>query len=290
MIKGQGRFNLYVAKKIAANSRKGFLEYCKTALFEVGNNSKNNPAPKIFSFSGNAYFEEQLFSIAQYVKYVGLPNKWLIVNDGTYNSQQIDFLQKFPFVKVVEFDWVQNSKFELLHKYACKHVWAKIFYAYFNFLDNLTETTIYLEADVLVFDKYSYYSHLFKNKNWYLADTGPHFDSYFYQHNKLPMFDVNNGFAIYNSRPPIEIAYDYLISRFEQGNFEYFTPQSAMQLMISEDKSASFLDPRYFVVNCSDHFKIGIDHHPKTIALRHFVGPVRHKMWQYPWKKVLGIN
>lgn len=289
MIKGQGRFNLYVAKKIAANSRKYFLAYCKTTILEAEKNSATKTDVKIFSFSGNAYFQEQLFSIAQYVKKVGVPNQWLIVNDGTYNLKQIDFLQNFPFVKVVEFDWVQNTKFELLRKYANKHVWAKIFYAYFNFLDNLTETTIYLEADILVFDKFNYYCHLFKSKNWYLADTGPHFDSYYYQDNKLPMFDVNNGFAIYNSRPPIEIAYEYLTSRFEQGNFEYFTPQGAMQLMIAEDKSANFLDPRYFVVNCSDHFKIGKDFRAESLALRHFVGPVRHKMWQYSWKKVLGV-
>jgi len=286
-IKGQGRFNVFVAKRFSASSRNAFLDEVMGVSVDRSGNSEKQLSVRIFSFSGRSYFNEQLYSILQFLHTVGSPKQWLVVNDGTYSEDQKKQLEQFPFVTVVEFDWIKNDKFRILHEYSAKHVWAKIFYAYLCLLDDLKETTIYLEADVLVFSKFNYYLPLFNINNWYLADTGPHFDQYYLNMGKTQMFDVNNGFAIYNHRPDIEVVYNYLVDRFKENNFEYFTPQSAMQLMIEQDSFSRFLDPRYFVVNCSDHFKIGIDHDESVMALRHFVGPVRHKMWQYSWKKVL---
>lgn len=285
-IRGQGRLKKYIAKKISKYSRKNFLKkVLKGKLFDSQNEYPHFNA-RIFSFSGYNYYNEQLYSILKFLSTVGKPTEWIVVNDGTFKSEQIEQLQRFSFVKVVNFDWIENPNFHLLKEFSKKHVWAKIFYSYLCLLDDLMQTTIYLEADVLVFQKFNYYLPLFKENNWYLPDTGPHFDQYFLDAGKVQMFDVNNGFAIYNQRPDIDILYNYLVESFKENRFEYFTPQSAMQLMIEKDKHARFLDPRYFVVSCSDHFKVGIDYNESNLALRHFVGPVRHKMWQYSWKNL----
>ena len=45
-----------------------------------------------------------------------------------------------------------------------------------------------------------------------------------------------------------------------------------------------------FVVGGKDGFRLSHCVDYNEISVRHFVGPVRHKMWQYSWKKILGIK
>ena len=47
------------------------------------------------------------------------------------------------------------------------------------------------------------------------------------------------------------------------------------------------LPPNLFVVGGKDAFSFRDAFNYKNIALRHFVGPIRHKMWQHNWRKLL---
>jgi hypothetical protein len=207
----------------------------------------------------------------------------VIIDDGTYTERELTALKRFEFVTILNSLSYQPENFSELMNYAEKHVWVRLVCLYFNLLEKNVRTTLFVEADVLIGPKIKDYIHLFDNKNWHLADTGPHFDTKYYDFSNRKMFDVNNGFAIFNSVPNLQLILDYMVERLRRDEFEYFTPQSAFQLAINTDVNSSFLDPRYFVVSVTDMFKIGCDFKSENLAVRHFVGPCRHKMWQYKW-------
>ena len=286
-IKGIGRILLYLARKKSESLKKSFIVSHQDLIKKNLSASPGKFEGTLLGFSGDHYFYEQLYSSLSFIRNVGLPDKWIIVSDGTYTAKQKNILELIPNLQIVNFDEIIDKNFKMLDPLIEAHRLGKFATTYFSILNKVEERLIYMEADVLVFPSFNKYQHLFKKNNWYLTDTAPHFDSYYSEENKMPMFPVNNGFAIYNSRPPLEVACNYFVDRLKDGKFEYFTPQSASQLMIDQDTDSRFFDPRYFVVSGSDHFKFAVGHLPQNIALRHYVGPVRHKMWQTNWRDVL---
>ena len=286
-IRGLGRLLLLLSQKKSMKLKNSFIAEHKYLLQKNINDSPCNFKGTLLGYSGNNYFYEQLYSSLSFIKNVGLPEEWIIVSDGTYTIEQIKILQQIPNLRVIDFDEIFDHNFKQLKPLADGHRLGKFATTYYSLLNNIKDRIIYLEADVLVFQSFKKYIHLFDKGNWYLPDTAPHLDSAYFIKNKMPMFSVNNGFAIFNERPPLEVACNYFSDRINNGELEYFTPQSASQLMAEEDSASNFFDPRNFVVSCSDHFKFSIDHLPNNVALRHFVGPVRHKMWQTDWKDVL---
>ena len=288
-IRGVGRTLLYLARKRSESIKKSFIIQHKDLIKKNLAVSPGKFEGILLGYSGKNYFYEQLYSSLSFIKNIGLPDKWIIVSDGTYTAQQKNTLELIPNLQVVNYDVLIDKDFKTLDPLKEAHRMGQFGTTYFSILNKVNGRLIYMEADVLVFGLFNRYAHLFNTHNWYLTDTAPHFDSSYYKENQIPMFPLNNGFAIYNKRPPLEVACKYMIDRLNDGGFEYFTPQSASQLMVDKDTYSKIFDPRYFVVSGSDHFKYTIDHLPENIALRHYVGPVRHKMWQTDWREVLQV-
>lgn len=285
-VKGYGRLALFLSETYANSNFKSFNKHIKY-LIEQANRVENSIDFTIIGFSGSKYFYHQIYSILSFIMNVGVPIQFIIISDGSYSCDEKKKLEEIKRVQVIEYAQPEFKSYIRFKDLASTHVWGKVFFAYFNLLEVMKTSTIFMEADVLVYNKINAYLHLFNKKNWYLSDTGPHFDSFYEKNMNLPMFSVNNGFAIFNSKPNLNIPYNYMIERFESKTFEYFTPQSAFQMMIENDPDAIFFDPRYFIVSGKDHFSIKSAFKSSDIALRHYVGPVRHKMWQEGWTKVL---
>ena len=49
------------------------------------------------------------------------------------------------------------------------------------------------------------------------------------------------------------------------------------------------LDPRRFILDSGDQFDFSYLLPFDKIAIRHYTGPVRHKMWQAGWRNQLKI-
>jgi hypothetical protein len=284
-IKGIGRLKIEVSKIISRHNRKNFLLKCENWQQEIIKNYYSKVDFEVISLAGHNYFPEQLLSIYNFMRYVGIPNQWTIIDDGTLTDSEIDILDRFGFVSIINSVNYRGVFFEELKEFEKEHVWIRLIFAYFNVLKSTNKPTMFIEADVLVGKKIIEYLHLFRTENFYLPDTGPHFDSKYYNFGHRMMFDVNNGFAIFNHMPNLDLIVNYMVERLRRAEFEYFTPQGAFQLAINEDLNCTFLDPRYFVVSVSDMFKYSRDFNAETVAIRHFVGPCRHKMWQYEWSK-----
>jgi hypothetical protein len=282
-IKGFGRLTNFISKKIAHINRSKFIKNCSNWQVDVMKMSCDSVNLDVISVSGSNYFAEQLLSIYSFIKYIGVPHSWLVLDDGSYSDSQLVILSNFEFVSVVKCTDCRFVKFPELLALSNSNISITIMHALYNLLDEIQRTTVFIEADVLIGKKFNDYIHLFFDNNWYLPDSGPHFDLKYFNFETRKMFDINNGFTIFNQRPDSELIISYLKDSIDNDVYEYFTPQGATQLSVNYNRNSFFLDPRYFIVSVSDMFKLCRDFSCQSVALRHFVGPCRHKMWQYNW-------
>jgi len=277
-----GRFKRKWIEQIARSNQVSFLKWQKLNL----PTSTNDVEYAVISFSGSKWFADQLYSLYTFYHNVGKPQYWLIYNDGTYTDMQLQVLRKINGVTICDLDLSSGylpraalQKFPTLQKVeiVAKHVSER--------------KTIIADSDIL------FYKPFFENidsdseMNYYLVDEGNrYFDKDFLQKNPNIEYPFNFGMLILNCKFNVESIIDYIYERYNSGNLDYWSDQTAFQNLIIRNKNFQPLDKNLFKVGGSDSFDIAHCVDYNKIALRHFVGPVRHKMWQYPWKKVLGIK
>jgi hypothetical protein len=138
--------------------------------------------------------------------------------------------------------------------------------------------TILLDSDVLFFNKFEEYLPTLINKNnWYLSDLHPHFDEDY--HYKPHQNYTNSGFIVLNSSISWEQGVQYLLKRIECNlPIAHFTEQTAVEIVVKENQFR-FLDPRLFLLELKDHFTYSSIYNHRQLAIRHFVGPIRFRMW-----------
>jgi hypothetical protein len=155
-------------------------------------------------------------------------------------------------------------------------------------LPDLNKTILFTDSDILFYRNFKNFNQQFARDNWYLIDEGKGFFdiSYDLPANEEPL---NFGFLILNRPADWSYVVRYIAKRIESGQLNYWSDQTAVHLLAQQEKFTA-LPSDLFFVGGKDSFKFTHCVDYNKIALRHFVGPVRHKMWQYSWKKVLGIK
>jgi hypothetical protein len=240
----------------------------------------------VVSFSGKRDFEEQVLSILSFLRYAGKPKRWVIYSDDSHTKFHHDFISRnFDFASIER--WNKNEdKYApyaaTLDSYMKYNVLGKRMYAYANHLSD--GQIIFLDSDVV------FYSAIFEKLDivikdggsWYLPDAGwGTLDSRYKASHVPEMFQLNGGCFISSPAFSWELAYAYLQSL--NNTFEYFSDQTAFHIAFI-GQGAKPLDPRVCVLNCDDQFDFSYKYGPEEIALRHYVNPIRHKMWQKNWK------
>lgn len=277
-----GRTIRFFSESISKKNKQRFISrFNANWLNEV---SKNVDF-KVVSFSGGKQFEDQVYSIASFIKNVGKPFSWIIYNDGSYNSIQVGFLEKIQNVQVQNIDLINSAlPIKILEKQpTLKKV--EILIKHQN-----DKNTIFTDSDILFYRNFSTLFKIDSDRNYYLVDEGNgYFDEDFM--NEYPKIDspFNFGLIFSNSEIDMSSVVSYILEKIEAKKLGYWSDQTAFQKLVMQDENFCPLGKELFKVGGSDAFKISHCVDYNKIALRHFVGPVRHKMWQYPWKKVLGI-
>jgi len=177
---------------------------------------------------------------------------------------------------------------ELLHYSKTKHLGKKVFF-YLN--HPITIPTIFLDSDILFYSGFKKGIKLISTEEangWFLPDTNwGCLDSRYLATHEEQVYQVNGGFYIANkSIDNIEQALSFL--RSLDFTYEYFTDQTIMHIYCKENKFSP-LDSRMFIINTDDQFDFSYRFKPNEIAIRHYTGPVRHKMWQKSFRWHLGI-
>jgi hypothetical protein len=277
-----GRLQKLLAKQIAEVNKRKFNENLNILCEKKYDLTIDL---HVVSMSGNLFFQDQLYSILSFVSNIGKPLKWTIYSDGTYRIEQIDKLMSFQFVEVI---YRESSMSILPDNVIREHPFLKRLDYYAN--HELKGTTIFCDSDILFYGGFKNYVKTLSSKNWYLADESAiYFDEEYLELNKNNMYGVNAGFLVLNSQIDWNKALLYVKNRIDgELSIGHWTEQTAIHELIINDITFQPLDPRKFILHGKDSFTVS-SLPVGNSALRHFVGPIRHKMWQYSWKKVLGI-
>lgn len=237
----------------------------------------------VISFSGKKDFEEQILSLYSFLFYIGTPQKWILYSDGSHEEKEKKYLlEKFPFLQIK--NWDSNSTLahdDYLERYLKVSHLSKKLRAIAG--HNYQRQTIYLDSDIVLYRNASVYfnSTLLQNHFWYIPETNW---GSFREHkiNEIQeMYALNSGLLILNKNFNFGYIFDYLQSL--DSSFEYFTEQNSFNYSFKK-QNANILDPRQFVIGLGDQFDFAMAFNTEEIAARHYVTPVRHKIWQKGWK------
>ncbi len=240
---------------------------------------------ELFSFSGTSGFADQLMSLYSFVYYVGVPDRWTVYSDGTYQETHRQCLtEAFPFVDVK--DWTAHKLDTPSAALAALHQITPIARKLEVILGELTHRTvgqrlIYLDSDVVFYQHMrDYFRHAALQQGlWYVPDAIGHLSTYLPEGGPAA-HRLNSGFLVFGGAFDTSHLWQYLE---QTDHLHYFTEQLAFEHAF-QAQAAQLLDPRQFIIDTGDQFDFSYKHLPQRIALRHYTSPVRHKMWQRGWK------
>jgi hypothetical protein len=143
----------------------------------------------------------------------------------------------------------------------------------------------------LFYDKASIINILLSDEanGWFLPDDAwGCLDSRYKAENTTQLYQVNSGFFLLN-RELVNLTKGVNFLQSLNGKYEYFSEQTTYHILF-KDNNFMPLDPRIFVLNSDDQFDFSYILPRNKMAIRHYTGTVRHKMWQRDWKWQLSLK
>ncbi|TDD94674.1 hypothetical protein [Flavobacterium cellulosilyticum] len=302
---GQGGLTKKISTAIGNSNKAKFLKEVDSNLAHLLAEVNQNKviAMEVASFSSCNDYPEQLLSLLSYVRYVGIPIKWTIYSDGSHTQKQIDLVESnFNFVVFKSMNFAELSSIEHLCKdeikpyhtyildYGKKFALGRRLFYYLH--HKIEVPTLFIDSDILFYDKASLFNLILtenpKPDGWFMPDpVWGCLDSKYKEIHSEQFYQVNAGLMMLTKE--FEVLKNGL-DFFKTMNFEYeyFSDQTIFQIIL-KDNSFMPLTPKTFILDIGDQFDFSYLFKPKQMAVRHYTGPVRHKMWQNNYKWHLGL-
>lgn len=303
-LKYQGGITKRITTRIANKNRKKFANQTEDTLRSLIQKFDRRQANfELASLSSRRDFPEQLLSILSFERFVGQPISWTVCSDGSHTPGQIETLHNlFPYIKIwkINFEDPHEVKkyikaralpyFDLLFHYARNHPFGKKLFYYLNY--HIKNPTLFLDSDVLFHDfALEGFKRVerYRAPGWYLPDqVWGCLDSRYPAKDQPQAYQVNAGFFLLNQEiENLAPGMDFLKSLNE--TYENFSEQTIFHILLPDHNFMPF-DPRIFILNSGDQFDFSYIADKNKIAVRHYTGPVRHKMWQREWREVLSVD
>jgi hypothetical protein len=232
----------------------------------------------VFSFSCETLLSEQTASIRSFIRNVGVPDKFVVVSDGTYSESSASSLKQIhSCVDVVDWACVAAKVPDAVTAFAkCNPMGKKLATLISLPVDR---PTIYTDCDMLFFPHSGDLIRLVESEdgnNWYLPDCLTSLDDAFLHDESEKLNPVNAGFMVLKKRLDWSEPLERLSSYSKPG---WATEQTIVHLAMHQN-NAQPLSPDKFILNVDDQFIYRDLYAGKDIALRHYVNNVRHKFWQ----------
>lgn len=233
----------------------------------------------VYSLSCERDLPEQIASISSFIKYVGIPESFIVASDGSYSIHSCKLLEQLHnCVSVVPINQlIREDLPSTVHKYAAQHCMGKKL-ALLLSLPN-SHPTIYTDSDILFFPGANDLLSIISSgdsTSYYLPDCTNKFDSRII-YDPLEIRDpINAGFIIFKST----LDWGFALERLSKLNdsYDYFTEQTIVHLTLHHNQSRP-LDPNLYVLRVEDQFVFNDQFANKKIALRHYVNDIRYKFW-----------
>jgi hypothetical protein len=234
----------------------------------------------VFSYSNEQMLPEQVRSIRSFLRHVGRPKSFKIMSDGSHTDKSIRLLKDVdPSVAVrLAGERLPPDLPDKFRHYVTGYPTGKQLGVLMTLPAN--GPSLYADADVLFFDRADdFLSYLTRTDApaFYLADCQTcSADPRVFRSAGEEMNPVNCGFLLFLK--PLD--WSLAIERFleMEGEPNFFTNQTLAHLALHANGAGSF-DPAKYIVQLDDQFVYQDRHAGPTVALRHYVNPVRHKFW-----------
>jgi hypothetical protein len=236
----------------------------------------------VFAYSNEEMVPEQVRSLRSFLRYVGRPQSFTIVSDGSHSDDSIRLLETVdPAVSVGRAgERLPSDLPEKFRHYVTVYPMAK----QLGLLMTLPENgpSLYVDADVLFFERADdFLSYLSRTDApaFYLPDCQTcSADPRVFRTAAEELYPVNCGLLLFLKKLDWSLAIERFVEMAGEPNF--FTNQTLTHLVLHANGAKPF-DPAKYIVQLDDQFVYEDRHTSPTVALRHYVNPVRHKFWSH---------
>lgn len=233
----------------------------------------------VYYFSCERDLPEQVASIRSFIQYVGIPDKFIVVSDGSYSPTSCQLLRQIsPAVEVVPLESIVKKDLpKCVYAYADCHPLGKKLAVLISL--PIDQVTIYADSDILFFpgsEELISLVHSVDQQPRCLIDCDLALDERVLHDNFEKSNPVNSGFILLKQPLNWEVSLERFMQMKHPPN--YFTEQTMVHLTMCYNQ-AKHLCSKKFIVRVDDQF-IYLDRYAsKKVVLRHYVNPVRHKFW-----------
>ncbi|MES2307866.1 MAG: hypothetical protein V4507_03310 [Verrucomicrobiota bacterium] len=239
---------------------------------------------KFVYYTCEEHLPELILSIQSLIRYVGRPEKILIIGDGSLSPQTLLRLNQWnPVIQAMNFSQFLKPEIpsilqrhwnrgDLPGKMAIK---LSVFMSL-----PLEGTTVFLDSDIIFYPgarNHGFFITENRSGIFYLRDCGFSGEERMIYNEFEKKNPVNSGFFVLD-RP---LDWDRALKRFSElgDTFVWFVDQTSLHLAM-HDSHAEELDPQRCVLHLRDQFQFREDLIPEETVFRHYVTPVRHHLWK----------
>jgi len=231
---------------------------------------------------------EQKLSILSFLRYVGTPRSWIVVSDGSITQSQSAGLQALhPCIKMgCWVDFLCDENRECVREFGKYTSFAKKLALESNL--PFRWATVYIDSDIVFFEgAYQLRTLLndLRGRSFYQQDLPGSYVPAIVTAEETRLPPLNAGFVILGKR----LDWSEPIARLQHVLENLTRQQKAIDLEKLEQGTVHIahvingstpLDNRY-VLQVSDRFQEEDAFVGPTSVMRHYVRPVRHKMWKH---------
>lgn len=234
---------------------------------------------RLVAFSGESDLPEQIASLRSFLVHAGLPEEVLVVSDGTHRPESLERLRRVhPAVRVANHaEYVRAGLPAPVMHYARQHPLGKKLAVFLSL--TVDKTTVYSDSDVLCFPAAAELRQLVADaepRPRYLLDCWPSLDARLLAGEEEKSQPINTGFLLLRK----ELAWDAALARLDKmpGEPGFFTEQTVTHLAVRASGGIP-LPPERYVIRNEDQWRFRDFFAGQSVALRHYISSLRHKMW-----------
>jgi hypothetical protein len=269
----------YHAARAQGKTIRSFYQATLAQIVRIPISQTQEIAANVFSFSCERDLPEQVASIRSFIRYVGIPNRFTVISDGSYTEASCKLLcQIHSCVEVLPIEkLIGNNLPKSVYEYAAQQAMGKKLAILLSL--PIQKTTIYTDSDILFFPGATDLADIINSSertSRYLPDCAIKMDERVIYNNAEKLNPVNGGFIIFKEKPNWEFALERLSKLSELNN--YFTEQTLVHLTMHHNHAEPLCSQKY-ILSVIDQFIYQDKFANREIALRHYVSDIRYKFW-----------
>jgi len=269
----------YHSARIQAKFLRSVYKSTIPALVSLPIRQSRQVPIKVYALSCERDLPEQVASLRSFLLYVGIPEAFIIMSDGSYTNESIQLLKKVhPCVDVQLLTKFQRDDLpSSVYEYASQQAMGKKLAALMSI--PIDGATLYTDSDILFFQGASDLADLASTKDthtYYLPDCKNSLDTRLIYEDIEQQEPINAGFILFKKPLDWSNPVQRLGKLTEPPN--YFSEQTIVNLTIKRNQGLALPKDKY-IMNVDDQFMYPDRFATKKIAMRHYVNDVRHKFW-----------